>query len=298
MKHTSRYVLIVALSLGLVGCGIVPNKFTIETPQLKDLGESLKDAADRLDPLAIKKLTEDSRTVPELKSKLDEALRRANTIRTGLLVIPGDTRVKLVFRRSLGRLRVSAWIDERDNPLLTNIRCEDQTLSLPVTFDLAHKLWQYWYDHAPVPPMRLSGHFAFPGFLTPAMRTGYANGESYRLRDLADSEYQSAITAAFRAFLADPGFHASTGTTHFDIADRLGGPGKHAIFLSITPERTDATGHWMLNYMVVKQSPDHEEVLFEGQTDDGVASTPLGTAIEAKIVTIQVATAEVAARAR
>lgn len=254
--------LLLVVVLESSGCGYQKqiddlNRQVAETnKQIGKLGENMVLAADKVDPIALKEIYRDVKSLQEVNEKLRMAIERGSGNAANVMVTP-TSRTELELTGYSGTLRISAWVDEEKYAFISNQPIQaspGDEPELAVPWGIAHRIVEA--------AGKQSFEAANPGrtFTNwgPDLECNPVYGDNSAgrrfilrmasLRDEIDREYRSEVNAALGKYLANPFVIPSTHSRYHTINVHFHASGDHTIYLKVTPIKLDKWSRWSLSY--------------------------------------------------
>ena len=217
--------------------------------QLKAGMTSLSDSIEKVDLVGIKGIMA---TDVELRDKINKLTGQLEAYGTadGVVEVSHNSRVYFEIIGYRGALTVDAWVDSEapDNMFLRSVDLVSQTGKYPgVSYNIASNLveQQGKKSLAARTGQPLGDWAMLVG--NAASSQDFTSAMGYTVRTNIDNQYHETVDAAFDALLKDafslpvPDSHAA-GPQAIDVRFLQGG--RHRIFIRLTPQENDKTGHW------------------------------------------------------
>lgn len=283
-RMTCKALCLAAASTCLTGCSEPAGKVKDAASELKSgMSEVAKglDSLSKIDPIALNKLLDENKA---LENQLLELQRKTSSFGRvqGAIEVSKDSKLYFEFTGYSGSLRIDAWVDNETNKLVQNQVLSNgdpkPNFSAKICTDeieaIAQSTWRQHMDG-----LNMDGHLwsDAAGNEKQGRGVGKVNAAvNAFLRTLAparptiDDKWRLHADQVFNDFLKKP-FSLPSGdmSQPFSIDSRFElTPGRHTVFLQVTPISVDSSGQWALNYRCfVKRAGGTEDVVSAGRID-------------------------------
>ena len=219
-----------------------------------DAGKSVKEGLDafaRVDPLGLNQVLNDNR---ELRGQVEALQRKLLGASGGLVPVDRASEVWFEITDYRGRVRLSAWVDSRENRFLQDIEPPEKN----PTLDLSPRLIRDWMarvgseTHPPIgggPLVGGPGGDILPPYLVEFGKRLWAQ------REQKDREIVAAANAALARYLSARGV-PTQGFARTRIDFRFVTSAPHRVFVDVEPIAFDNTGKWGVDWRFVVRRAD------------------------------------------
>ena len=259
-KRIGLLLVVVSSSLG-ASCPLTKASGDIKdaTKNLEDGLKSVSDGMNNLDPLALKTLLSENKT---LRDQIAAITKSLNAAAGGGMIEVDNRAVRIRVESYTGAFVLSAWVDVPENAFW-----RDVTLTMNPGFTFGDRASRTaLVGESRVRSARQPPPFGGDG--------SASDNVSWATLEVAETRFQRYLSAG--TFVPGP------QTEPIDLNTSFGGvSGVHKVYIQVTPTAVDSTGQWGIRFQTVLRpaSGDEERVRLFEVTKSGHPNAPLNAAI-------------------